>query len=314
MDIKDLKQELLNKKTRPYYVFIGDELALQDVYIDKIRELSGLELVRANDVASIYQKLTSKTLFKSPAALYVVRNDDDFYKSNAWKDLLKKSDFRGNILILLYSGVKKTSDFCKAHDAVLTEFDLICPSLLKNRLNATTGLQLNYCEDIVKMCGGNYGRIKNEIFKLQMYAHANGYSLTTAYLRGKAFNLIHEEIGDIIFDFTNAIAERNIQKAYDLYPKIMQTEDGSAVKLITVLYNTFRQILMVQSTTNPKERTEQVLGLTKGQIYMTSQKCNRYNLFELVHIVKTLRKIEKGIKVGTIEEKFALPYLMGEIW
>ena len=313
MDIKDLKQELLDCKTRNYYVFIGDELALQDIYIDKISEVSGLDIVRAIDVKSIYNKITQKTLLKSPSVIYVIRNDDDFYKSNAWKNLLKEKDFKGNILILLYSGVKKTSDFCKAHEKVLTSFDLIDESLLKNRLNATTELPLNYCEELVKMCGSNYGRIKNEIYKLYKYMQANGFNWTSAFLEGKRNNLLHEEIGDIIFDFTNAIVERKIKLAYELYPKIMKTEDGSAIKLLSVLYNTFRNILMVQSTPL-NMRNEAILGLTKGQIYMTNLKCNKYNLFEIVKVIKTIRYLEKGIKIGTVEEKFAIPYLMGTIW
>ena len=98
MDIKDLKQELLNKKVRNYYVFIGDELALQDIYIDKIKEISGLPSVRVFDVRSIYTKLTQKTLFKAPSSIYIVRNDDEFYKSTAWKDLLK---LKCQLLLLL---------------------------------------------------------------------------------------------------------------------------------------------------------------------------------------------------------------------
>ena len=61
-------------------------------------------------------------------------------------------------------------------------------------------------------------------------------------------------------------------------------------------------------------RKEDVLGMTKGQIYITSQKCNVYNLFELVNIVKTIRYLEKGIKTGTVAEEFAMDYLMGTIW
>ena len=98
----------------------------------------------------------------------------------------------------------------------------------------------------------------------------------------------------------------------DLGEKIKKTEDGSAIKLMSVLYNSFRQVLMVQSTPY-NERTEEILGLTKGQIYVTSQRLNRYNLFELVDIVKLLRKLEKGIKVGLVEEKYAMDYLLGMI-
>lgn len=312
-DIKDLKQDILNKKLKPLYVFIGDELALQDVYIKQIVSTSGLESHRVNDVKSVYGKLTSKSLIKAVPQVFIIRNDDEYFKAEStWKNLLK-NDLKGNILILLYSGVEKKAKFCKAHENVLTEFKSISPSILKNRLNALTGLSLNYCEDFVKICGGNYGRLQNEIFKLEQLMYARGYQWNTAYIEAKKTNLIHEEIGDIIFDFTNAITERNIYKAYELYPKIMQTEDGSAIKLLSVLYNSFRNILMVQSTAF-KERTEEILGIPQKQIFATARKCDKYNLFELVAIVKKIREIEKGIKIGMVEEKFAIPYFMGSIW
>ena len=142
-DIKDLKQDILNKKLKPLYVFIGDELALQDVYIKQIVSVSGLESHRVNDVKSVYGKLTSKSLIKAVPQVFIIRNDDEYFKAEStWKNLLK-NDLKGNILILLYSGVEKKAKFCKAHENVLTEFKSISPSILKNRLNALTGLSLN---------------------------------------------------------------------------------------------------------------------------------------------------------------------------
>lgn len=314
MDISILKQELLDKKIRPFYVFIGDELALEDIYIDKICEISGLEKVRIESLKPIYSRLNTKGLFKIKPKVNIIRNDEEYLKTESiWSKLIDAQDLKGNIIIMLYTGIDKAKEFIKTHEPVLTRFDHIGSSLLKNRLQATTGMPLPYCEDIVKMCGNDYGRIKNELYKLGEFGRLNGYSWNTAYLEAKKCNLIHEEIGDIIFEFTGAIETRNIKKAYQLYPKILQTEDGNAIKLITVLYNSFRQILMIQSTPN-NERTESVLGISQNMIYVISQKCNRYNVFELVDIVKTLRYLEKGIKIGTIEEKFAIPYLMGVIW
>lgn len=313
MDISILKEELLNKKLRPLYVFTGEELALQDIYVDKIKEISGLEINRVDALKSTYQRITKKGLFVTKPCLYVIRNDEEYYKTSDFWQKFIETDLKGNIIILLYSNVEKSSKFFKAHDEVATNFDHVGASLLKNRLQATTGMPLPYCEDLVKMCSNDYGRIKNELYKLGTWARVKGYSWNTAYLEAKKCNLIHEDIGDIIFDFTGAIESRNIKKAFDLYPKIMKTEDGNAIKLITVLYNSFRQILMVQSTPM-NERTEEILGLTKAQIFVTSQKCNAYNLYEIVDIVKTLRYLEKGIKTGTVDEKFAIPYLMGMIW
>ena len=101
-DIKDLKQDILNKKLKPLYVFIGDELALQDVYIKQIVNTSGLESHRVNDVKSVYGKLTSKSLIKAVPQVFIIRNDDEYFKAEStWKNLLK-NDLKGNILILLY--------------------------------------------------------------------------------------------------------------------------------------------------------------------------------------------------------------------
>lgn len=313
MDISELKQELLQGKLRPFYVFTGDELALQDVYIDKIQKLSGMQMIRAESLGAIYTKLTAKSLIKTSPCLYVIRNDEVYHKAEtSWDKFIKAKSLKDNIVIMLYSGVEKSSKFVKHHDEVCTQFDYIGESILRNRLQATTGMPIQYCDDIVKLCGCNYGRIKNEIAKLYTFGRANNFSINNAYLEGKKQNLIHEDIGDVIFDYTNAVIERNIPKAYAMYDKVIQTDDGP-MRLISVLYNSFRQILMVQST-EPKQRTEEVLGMTKGQIYVTSQKCGIYNLFELVDIVKTLRYLEKGIKIGIVEEAFALPYLMGMIW
>lgn len=312
MDIKELKEEIIQNKTRPLYVFTGDELALQDIYVNKIKEISGLELKRIDTVFSMLTTLTGRTFTKPKPTLYVVRNDDEFYKKeSAWSKIID-SNLKNSIMILLYSGVEKSSKFCKYFDKVLTQFDFIGESLLRNRLQAITKMPMPYCEDIVKMCGSNYGRMKHEIYKLQRFAAINQFSWNTAYLEAKKCNLFHEDIGDIIFEFTNAVENRDIKKAYDLWPKMKYTGDGP-MRVISVLYNSFRQILMVQSTPQ-NERTEQVLGMTKGQIYITSQKCNKYNIYEVVNIVKTLRYLEKGIKTGTVAEEFAMDYLMGTIW
>ena len=312
MKIEDLKQELLDRKIRPLYVFTGDELALQDIYIKKIQEISGLEIARPDSVKSIYLKITADTLIPAKPKLYVIRNDEEFFKANK-KTLLELKDLKGSILILLYSGISKSAEFCKSYDKVLTEFDLIGKDILKCRLQATTQLPMSYCEDFVRICGENYGRIQNELYKLLMLSQINGYPLETAYLEARSNDLIYEEIGDVIFDFSNAIVRRDIKKSFEYYEKVMRTDDGHAIKLLSVLYNSFRNVLMVQST-QIKERTEEVLGLSKKQIYITNQLCNKYNLFEIVRIIKTIRYLEKGIKTGTVDEKFAVPYLLSVIW
>ena len=86
MDIRELKQELVEGKVRHFYVFTGDELALQDLYIHKIEEISGLKSLRVDNVAGILSSLMSKSLFDTGSMIYIIRNDDTYYKSERiWK-------------------------------------------------------------------------------------------------------------------------------------------------------------------------------------------------------------------------------------
>ena len=313
MDIQQLKSDLLNNITRSVYVFTGNEIALQHIYIKKLCDITGLETVKIDCLKQVYNKLGAKTLVKVVPKIYVIRNDEEYFKNEKiWEKVLTNKNLKGNILIFLYSGVDKRSKFCNYHESVLTEFDFVGNSLLYNRVQAITKWPMQYCQDLVNMCGCNYGRIENELYKLNMLAKINNYSLHTAYLEAKKSNMIYEEIGDIIFEFTNAVVDRNIKLAYSLLRKIEKTDEGP-IKLLTVLYNGFRNILIVQSTPN-SERTEEILGLTKGQIYVSSQKCDRYSLPELVFILQLIQNIEKGIKTGEVDNDFAMEYLLGQIF
>ena len=313
MDITELKKELLENKLRPYYVFTGNELALQDVYIDKILEISKLEKVRLDKLSKIYTRLSAKTLIKAVPKVYVIRNDEQYLKEEKiWENVVNCKNQKGNIVILLYTDIDKRGKFQKTHEPILTEFNFMGESVLRNRLQAVTGMPVQYCDDLIKICGCNYGRIKNELYNINMLAKINNYSLNTAYLEARKNNLIHEEIGDIIFDFVSAVEDRNINKAYELYHKLEKTDEGP-LKLITVLYNAFRNILIVQST-NRNERTEEVLGLSAAQIFVTSKKCDKYTLTELVKIVKLLRDVEKGIKTGEVDVNYSMEFVLSQIF
>lgn len=313
MDIVELKSELVQGKVRPTYVFTGDELALQDIYVDKICEVSGLKKVVVDNLKSVYGKLSARTLVKVEPKVYCIRNDEFYYKDDKiWNKVINGKNQGKNIIILRYTGLEKRGSFNSAHSDILVDFKYVSAPLLRNRLQAITKWPIQYCDDLVSMCGCNYGRILSELHKLETLAKVNNYSLNTAYLEAKKANMIHKEVGDIIFDYTNAVVERNILKAYQLYEQIKKTDEGP-LKLVTVLYNSFRNILIVQST-SPKERTEEVLGLTKSQIYVCSQKCDKYTLHELVSIIKLLQQLEKGIKTGEVDVNFVMEYFMGVIF
>ena len=74
VELVSLQQQIREHKLLPFYVFIGEEIELQNIYLKQMGNI-----VRTDNVAAIYNKLTSK-LISSKFTIYVVRDDMDFNK------------------------------------------------------------------------------------------------------------------------------------------------------------------------------------------------------------------------------------------
>ena len=66
MNLRELKDQLVHKKVAPILVFTGPEIAIMDIYIDKICKSVGSSPVRAADVASIFSRLQNASLLGKP--------------------------------------------------------------------------------------------------------------------------------------------------------------------------------------------------------------------------------------------------------
>ena len=63
MNIQELQGQIKNKSLLSYYIFLGDEIAVQKIYIKKIAEVTGLEIQYVDDYKSIHNKLKSNDIF-----------------------------------------------------------------------------------------------------------------------------------------------------------------------------------------------------------------------------------------------------------
>ena len=84
MDLFTLQQQIREHKLLPFYVFTGEEIELQNIYLKQMGNI-----IRVDNVAQIYNKITSK-LISGKFTIYVVRDDMDFIKSEkAWANISK---------------------------------------------------------------------------------------------------------------------------------------------------------------------------------------------------------------------------------
>lgn len=307
-NIVQIKVDLSENKVDKLYVFTGEEVEVRKMYAQKISEVSKTKLVYADSVSAVFGSLQAKSMFNVPLC-YVIIDDGEYLKQEKiWQQLIGGNVQGSNIVILIYNKLDKRGKFYKAHEHLLTTFEPVASNILCTRINKETGLDIQYCKNLTEWCGNNYSRILLETDKVKTYAKATDTTVDNAFVSLVRAKLINKEQTDVIFDFTNSVCTRKKTIAYTLLQDIINPAN-SALFVIKLLYNNFRNMLLVVST-NRESGVEEKTGLTAWQIRKTKEMCGAYGIEEMVKNLKLLQSTEEGIKTGRIEATIAIDYLL----
>ena len=92
MNIKDLNLQIRKGELDHFYIFYGDEIGLQNLYIQQLSK--GKVAQRVDDFASIMKKVTTKNTVFGKAdddRVYIIRDDSTFMKTEKAWDIEIKS-------------------------------------------------------------------------------------------------------------------------------------------------------------------------------------------------------------------------------
>lgn len=310
MQLIDLKEQLTKKVTNPLYVFTGPEIAIMDIYVNKIAQVSGAKIKRVESVSAIFGKLQNNHFINS-TTVYIIRNDKEYTNTqNAWENLNDKVTKGNNIVILIYDNIDKRSKFYKHYSNTIVEFNKLSSEVLAKYIKKEIGLPESYGVDLSDICDNDYSRILLECDKLTHLKNALKTDIIGAYNTAMNQKLIYVSPKDAIFTFVDVVCRRQISKVYSLYQELLAINE-SPLAVISVLYNNIRQMLLVQSAGGGDivSRT----GLTAWQVKMAKEKGNKYTIPELVKALRLIRETERGIKVGLIDQAIAVEYILVNI-
>lgn len=297
MELPELQLQIKNKVFDDYYIFLGEEIAIQKIYINKIAEIENLELNYVEDFKSIHNKLNVNDIFNTKK-LYVILDDTDFVKNEKVYNEFINLNKTGNIIIFKYNNLDKRSKFYKQFQNKIVEFNKLSDEVLTQYIKKELPvLSDDNCKKLIDICGSNYNQILLEIDKIKMFINY-------------PYNTPHKEISDITFEFIEKVLKRDIKQIYVLYKQLNQIGESN-IKLLSLLYTNFKTILLIQSCkTNDICKTT---GLQYYQVKYNQDKLNYYSIGELVNCLKLIQKIESGIKQGLIEEEISINYLLCNI-
>jgi DNA polymerase III delta subunit len=318
MKLHELQKQIVSKKLDKVYVFTGEEIGVMDIYLDKIYSIVGCDVVRMESVQEAYAKMTQRRISGAPRC-FVVRDDKEFLKQDKiWNTVFTLADKSPDYLILIYSSIDKRSKFYKQNTEKLTEFEKLSPELLAKYISKELpGIKERDAYKLAEICECNYSRILLECDKIRHYAHRTQKSNGVVDF-GKAMNILIEQgvifqpIGDITFKFTDAILTRDYKNT-SRYLREARQKGESEVMILSILYNGFKQILMVQGLGRDQRDAVRRTGLTPWQVKMAQKKQGHYSISELIKALKIIRFVEMGIKTGQIDADVSLEYVIVNI-
>jgi DNA polymerase III delta subunit len=303
----------MDKELNDYYMFVGNEIKVMDTYIKQIVDTFDLEAIRVDNLGSVFSKLTSNNL-AGKKKCYIISNDEDFAKTENEKvwDKMKDLNFQ-SVVIMIYNTIDKRTRFYKYHNErdLMTEFEALSSEVLKKYITKEIDLSSDYCEELIGICAGNLNKILLEVDKIKCLSDSTNTGANKAYNQLIEEGVIHVPAKDLLFPFIDAVTLGNSILSYTIWDKIKKVESSMAV--LSLLYGNFRNILSVQLAGNAPGICE-FTGLTPFQVKLAKDKLGIFTKEELINIIKTVRKVEKGIKIGWIDETIAIRYLLTQIF
>lgn len=179
-NIKDLKEDILNKTVGNLLVFNGTEWAVKKHYINKLSE--DYKVVKyLQDTIELSNNMVSKGLFKKKT-LYVVPHDLDFLKSTGkeFEAIMNKIKNSDNGVVWIYS-TELPKTFVTHFDDYITEFEEVEEDIFKELILHEISLMPSNVDKLCKNCKRNYGMALLEIDKIKSYAQYENVSNDVAF-------------------------------------------------------------------------------------------------------------------------------------
>lgn len=298
-----LNKSIVNKEKRGLYIFVGTEVIVRDIYVNKILEIYGLDYTIADDVKGILPSMKNKLLLNKNKA-YIIRDDKEFYTDENMWELLEDS-IGDNCVILIYLTLDKRGKFYKRYSNKIVWFAPLEENILLNEIKNKVDLLDIYCLDLIKNCNNDYGKILLEIDKIQTYSKIKNLPLNLTYNQLLELGGIVLPPNELNFSIIEILLSGDLKSFIEIMSDI---PDTNAIGVLSMLYVGIRNAFLVKSC-----RNRDISGET-GLNYYFVKKIQEYNTYfspqslstKMELIIETIN----GIKNGTINSKLALPYCL----
>lgn len=297
MELKTLKSKIEDKSIAPQFmIFVNEDnnfLSLQYV-----KELSKIWKKELQPISNIEEAVTSNSIFgdietTSPLLIY---DCDKFQSSDG-------TLCKNNSLIIITKEIKDEQTF-NLFSEYITKFPKLEEWQIRDYMySLAEGVEQKDLDWLFTICKGDIFRLDNELSKLKIFTPTQRKILFSQFARDGVFSDLSSYT---IFNITNAIQQRDIEKLRVILPEI-ENIDVEPVGLVTLLYNNFKKMIQVWLSSNP---TPETTGLKSNQIYAIKNLPRVYNKEQLISAFEIITSIDRKLKTGELPESLIVDYLM----
>lgn len=294
LGLLDLQTQIREGSLLPFYVFTGEEIELQNIYLKQMGNV-----IRVDRVADIYNKITSK-LISGKFAVYVVRDDMDFIKSEkTWGSISDR--IRNAVLVIQVTTSNKCKKFIKELNDCVVEFNHMTTKQLLNVVNMDCSVSNK--QYFIEACNNDLNTINNylDIFKRAGIKELNK-KIVDEYIPTK------EDV--TVFQLADAVMRKDEQLTFRLLDQLLE-DKNNVMGIIYAIYSQLHKCVLVEGYRGEKNISK-VTGINSW-ICNNILRDNRIEPPKLLTALRLVQKYDKGIKTGKYDGVMACYSLIVEI-
>ncbi len=320
MKFEELKKSLING-LKPVYFLYGEDVDLLYSALNLIENACNITMPDFNKVVFAGDNYTIQEVVESCSVMpimdakrLVIIKDYAGKGSDADKKYLSSYldnpspdtcfvMFASKQVPLFVSVVNKTEtvDCNKMSEEMLKKVVISKFSALNKKIEKLA------VDNLVTACGGSYTAVSKEIEKLSSYAGEN--EIITNDMVEK---MVSKNIENVVYDLTNAIAERNGSKAFSIVNNLLD-HGNQPTALVSLIANQFRRLFYVTITEGDNSEIAKYLGVKEGAVFIAKKQAKAFSPKTLKAICEQCTDAEFKIKNGKMEAVNAINYLIAEI-
>ena len=319
MKFEELKKSLIDQ-IKPVYLIYGEDIDLSYAALNLIEQACNITMQDFNKVV-FAGDYTMQDVVESCQVLPIM----DQKRLVIAKDYAGKGDEREKGYLQKYLespspdtcfvmfATKQVPLFVSYLNKVEpVDCNKLSPDMLKRVINsrlAQSGKKIEKAaiDYLVEACSGSYTSSSKEVDKLISYA-GQVDTITLAMVE----SIVTKNIENVVYDLTNAIADKNGDKAYAIVNNLLD-HGNQPTALISLITGQFRRLFFVSITAGENSELAKHLGVKEGAIFIAKKQAKSFSPKALKAICEKCADAEFKIKNGKMEGVNAINYLIAEI-